>query len=155
MSKPSRLEKMVLLATLGVVPFAGITAVVAEGEQNGLDGTCQLNLAAYLLGTMAGVDITLSLLYLHLFIQPLRETIAANEAAMTHIRPAAYQAVAHPTHVITIKDDTSATHPPATLNTALEKVMRTNTYACIATGERDRNRNGESLREGSGERERE
>lgn len=136
MSKPSRLEKMVFVGTLGVVPFSVLITVVGEGEQNGLDGTCQLNMRPYLLGAMAGLDASLSLLYLYLFIQPLRETIAVNEAALNHPGATAQQQTSTP--ATTKRRLASTTAPPATLHTALEKVMRANTSVCVASGERNR-----------------
>lgn len=122
MSKPSRLEKFVFFLTCNIVVFITICMVLTQGDSNALDHTCQSFLPIYLLIIMALADASLSLLYLYLFIQPLRETIRQNQATKRGNSAAAAASGAG--------KDAAA---PLAVNLALEDAMRKNTWACVVT----------------------
>jgi hypothetical protein len=132
----SRLEKLVLLMSGGLIPFGIMAVILAQGDQNGLDSTCQLYLPIELLIVMLLADSTLSFLYLYLFVQPLRETMRANgEARRMKEEKAGGKAttIASGARVSDLSSLTTSRPPAASGHTnALELLMKKNTYACVA-----------------------
>ena len=124
MNEPVWQEKVIFLMTLGIIPFAVLDMLITQGEVNALDGTCQLYAPIWMLSVMAGADVTLSLGYLYLFISPLRETVRNNQHARSRAEAHALTATA--------TSGGKSTATPA-VNTALEDVMRKNTWACVIT----------------------
>jgi hypothetical protein len=136
MSHPIWQEKIIFLMTLGILAFSCLCAIVAEGDVNRLDQTCQLYMPIWILGTMAGADVTISFGYLYLFIQPLRETIRNNQRARKTVDSHAVISPTTATMTITVGERTTPNEKPSdapAVNNALEEVMRKNTYACILT----------------------
>jgi hypothetical protein len=76
--KMGRLEKLVLQNTFSMIALMGIAGWLIQANSSPLDGTCVLDVPVYLLVFMLAADCVLSSLYLYLFLQPLRETIALN-----------------------------------------------------------------------------
>lgn len=124
MSQPTWQEKIIFLMTLGICSFACFVALIAEGEVNPLDHTCQMYIPIWAFGIMAGADSSISLGYLFLFIQPLRETIRSNQQARSNA-----DAQARSTAKVASSDNKATSVPSA--NSALEEVMRKNTYSCV------------------------
>jgi hypothetical protein len=126
MNPPSWQERIIFSMTLGIFVFSAFVLVIAEGDANSLDNTCQLYLPIWIQILMLVADVILSFGFLYLFIQPLRVTIRNNQQVRStaETQPPATAKVAS-------SDRISISVPSG--NNSLEEVMRKNTYACVIT----------------------
>lgn len=127
------LEKMVLQNTVGILLALVVPLWLVQGDRSALDGTCVLNVPVPITSALFVSDLLLSAAYLYLFIQPLRETMHANEArrhragAGAAVTPAGIvrnttvhlHVVSPIAHARTLKPDTLAPTPTPAASAAL------------------------------------
>lgn len=145
----TRLQKAILLVTLGMVLFAFLVCWLAEGEISSLDQSCIFYVPPPMIAVMAVTDSILSWLYLHMFIVPLRAVQQANK----RYNVAAFQIVQQqsrnqepPQHNLFLVNDqthrsgtqrqsssTSHASGSSSQGLSMERIMHKNTVSCIVS----------------------
>ena len=89
LNRVTPLEKFALLTTLGVFGTAVVALWIVAGDRSAIDGQCQFDVPLWSVAVVLASDVVISVLYLYLFIAPLRATVAATRDLLTQGRPAA------------------------------------------------------------------
>jgi len=116
-------ERAVLLLTLQVFPFTLLAMWLSDGARSSLDGGCQFELPLWMVLCLACADAVLSLLYLYLFLEPLRTTSRANRR----------RTLLSPTQSSPATAATTATTAAVSRGDVLERLMRRNTASCVVS----------------------